>query len=141
MLKDFLKLLKNFTPLFGLLAVCSLLVLGAQTGTQHGVNVTWNAPSPVGGSGSINGYNIYRCVGTAAQCTLASGMWVKIDAALDVSTGYLDQSTLVSGQSYSYYSTTVDSNNNESAASNIATVVFTTITNPNPPGGCNAKPQ
>lgn len=125
-----------------ILLLCSLLIMG-QSGTPHGVNITWTAPAPpVGGSGQLAGYNIYRCSnGNTTPCTLSAGTWVKIDTSLDVTTGYLDQSTLNSGQAYSYAATSVDTNNNESAFSNIATVTFSTITNPNPPTGCNAKQQ
>jgi hypothetical protein len=54
---------------------------------------------------------------------------------------YLDQSALTSGSTYSYAQTTVDTNGNESAFSNIATVVYTPITNPNSGTGCAATNQ
>ena len=118
-----------------------IAILFGQTGTQHGVKITWTAPATIGGSGTIAGYNIYRCTGDATQCPVTSGVWTKIDTALDVTNGYLDQSTLISGSNYSYVSTTVDTNNNESSFSNVATIKFVTITNPNPPTGCNANQQ
>jgi hypothetical protein len=117
--------------------ICDVWAYG-QTGTPHGVNVTWTAPSPAGGSGTIAGYNVYRCPGT---CTAASTAWVKIDTSLDLTNGYLDQSTLVAGSTYSYASTAVDSTGNESAFSNVATITFVAVPNPGAPSGCNAKVQ
>jgi len=135
---------KLFTRSFALTLIVALFIVPAllsQTGTQHGVQVTWNAPSPVGGSGTIAGYNIYRCTGT---CTATSGTWSKIDTSLDISTGYLDPSSdLVANTAYPYAASTVDTHGNESGFSNVATVTTPAAfpTNPNPPGGCNSANQ
>jgi hypothetical protein len=125
------------------LSIASFFTLApalAQNGTLHGVNVTFSAPSPVGGSGVIAGYNIYQCLGT---CTITS-TWVKVDSTLDLTTAYLvPLSGLTLGATYSYAATTVDSNGNESVFSNIATVTLpaTAPTNPNAPSGTLAKVQ
>ncbi|MGH9452349.1 MAG: hypothetical protein ACRD2O_00085 [Terriglobia bacterium] len=114
-----------------------------QSGSPHGVEVVFTAPPSVGGSGTLAGYNIYRCAGT---CTAASS-WTLVTAALDLSTGYLDASSdaaLTPGSTYSYAATAVDSTGHESAFSNIAAVTIPAAgfpSNPNAPGGCNAKVQ
>src|SRR5277367_4383886 len=132
-------IMKNLLRLFVLLLVVAIPSF-AQTGTPHGVNVTFSAPSPVGGSGTIAGYNIYQCLGT---CTITS-TWAKVDATLDLTTGYLvPLAGLTLGATYSYAATTVDSTGNESGFSNIATVTLpaTAPTNPNAPTGTIAKVQ
>lgn len=131
-----------------MILLCALLIFGipqvapAQTGTPHGVFVTFVIPAaPVGGSGTIAGYNIFRCAGT---CSAASGIWVKLDGTLDLTNSYLDASSgLTPGQTYSYAATTVDTNANESVFSNVAIVVWpsTPPTNPAAPSGCNGKVQ
>ena len=114
----------------------------AQNGTPHGVNLAWNASTTntAGVTDSIAGYNIYRCPGT---CSASSANWAKIDTALDLTTGYLDQSTLTGGAAYSYAATAVDINGNESAFSAIVTVSLpsTPPANPTPPTGLAAKQQ
>jgi hypothetical protein len=114
----------------------------AQNGTPHGVNLAWNASTTNtnGATDTIVSYNIYRCPGT---CALASANWTKIDAMPDLTTGYLDQSTLTPGAAYSYAATAVDSNGNESAFGNIATVTLpsTPPANPTAPAGLAAKQQ
>jgi hypothetical protein len=131
--------MKNLFRLFVLLLAVSSPLL-AQNGTPHGVSVTFSAPSPIGGSGTIAGYNIYQCLGT---CT-ATSTWVKVDTSLDLTTAYLvPLNGLTLGATYSYAATTVDSNGNESVFSNIATVTLpaTAPTNPNAPTGAVAKVQ
>jgi hypothetical protein len=126
--------------------ICSIALLlilvcprvPAQSGTQHGVSVTFTAPTPVGGDGTLAGYNIYRCAGT---CIASNGTWAKIDASLDLTNGYLDQSALTTGSVYSYAVTAVDTNGNESSFSNVAVNTYQPVVNPNPPSGCNAKNQ
>ena len=126
------------------LAACAVILLLAcmtfgQSGTLHGVNVTWTAST---GSDTAVGYNVYRCVGT---CLATSGTWTKIDAVLDISTGYLDISTgLTAGTTYSYAATAVDANGNESAFSNVAVVPVPSAgfpPNPNAPSSCSGKVQ
>jgi hypothetical protein len=71
--------------------------------TPHTVDLTWNPSS------SAVGYNIYR--GSAS-----GGPYTMINPLLDVSTAYTDN-TVVSGQTYYYVATAVDSGSNESAYS------------------------
>lgn len=74
-------------------------------GTVHSVTLTWQAPSPVGGSGTISGYNVYRAT---------SGVnYTKINSALIAGLTTTD-AAVVSGTTYGYCATTVDSANNES---------------------------
>lgn len=114
-----------------LLALLGFLTIG-QTGTPHGVFLTWNA-SPTPG---VN-YNIYRA-GSAA------GPFAKINTAPISGTSYLDPAAgLSSTQTYVYFTTAVDpTTGNESVASNepvIASPQFPS--NPAPPSGCTAKVQ
>ena len=117
-------------------ALCALVTLAfaglgpgtfvaAQTppsGTPHSVTLTWTAPSPVGGSGTVAGYNVYKSVAGAAfakvNTTLISGL-TTTDTAV------------TAGQALSYCATTVDTNNEESVCS--IAVSATVPTNPNPP--------
>ena len=95
------------------------LSCGAPAGTTptppppatHTVSLTWAAPSPVGGSGSIQGYNVYRNSGTG---------FAKLNTSPVAATSYAD-ATVVSGNAYTYVVTTVDTSGTESAYSNHAT--------------------
>jgi hypothetical protein len=121
----------------GLLLLFLVLPAWPQTGTPHGINITFNAPSPVGGSGTVAGYFIYQCSGT---CTFTSS-WTQVNSVLDISTGYLVPFTgLTPSATYSYAATTVDSAGNQSVFSNIATITLpaTFPSNPGPPTGCAA---
>lgn len=124
------------------IALLAVLVLPsrAQNGTPHGIKVTWNAPSPVGGSGVIQGYTLFRCVGT---CTLTS-TWVAVGPILPATpTSYLDPASgLSNNTTYSYAVLTVDSAGSQSAFSNVAPIsVVTFPTNPGGPTGCSASVQ
>jgi hypothetical protein len=70
---------------------------------QHSVSLRWNASSS-----SVAGYNIYR--GTSP------GAYAKINSTLDTNTAYTD-STVVSGVTYYYVATAVNSSGQESAYS------------------------
>jgi hypothetical protein len=86
------------------------------TGTaqsQHTVDLTWNA------SAEAVGYNIYRS-------TVSGGPYAMINSGLDSTTAYTD-STVVSGTTYYYVATAVNSSSEESGYSNQATAVI-----PNP---------
>jgi hypothetical protein len=74
---------------------------------SHSVDLTWDA-----GDGNAVGYNVYR--GTSV-----SGPFTQINSALDSSTSYTD-STVVSGSTYYYVATEVNSQGQESAYSNVA---------------------
>lgn len=113
------------------LAIVSALWMGAcstlqaQTvpaGTAHSVTLNWIAPSPVGGSGIIAGYNVYKSVAGAA--------FVKINTAL-ISGLTATDASVSAGQSLSYCASTVDSKAQESACS--VAVAATVPQNPNPP--------
>jgi Abnormal spindle-like microcephaly-assoc'd, ASPM-SPD-2-Hydin/Protein of unknown function (DUF1573) len=86
------------------------------TGTPaptHTVNLSWTASA----SPNISGYNVYRAV-YVSSC----GGFSKINSALVTGTLYAD-SAVTDGTSYCYASTAVDSSNEESGYSNIASNV------------------
>jgi Abnormal spindle-like microcephaly-assoc'd, ASPM-SPD-2-Hydin len=84
-----------------------------QAAAQPTVELTWNT------SAGAVGYNIYR--GTAS-----GGPYTMINTSLDGTTSYSD-STVVSGQTYYYVTTAVNSESQQSGYSNQATAVI-----PNP---------
>jgi hypothetical protein len=75
------------------------------TGTVHSVVLTWQAPSPVGGSGTVAGYNVYRAT-TGVN-------YAKVNSALITGLTMTD-AAVVSGTTYGYCATTVDSVGSES---------------------------
>jgi fibronectin type 3 domain-containing protein len=86
------------------------------TGTaqvQHTVDLSWTA------SAGAVGYNIYRG-------TVSGGPYSMINSSADSNTTYTD-STVVSGQTYYYVTTAVNSDSQESGYSNQAPAVI-----PNP---------
>ena len=86
------------------------------TGTPappHTVDLSWSAST----SSNISGYNIYRAV-----YTTSCGTFFKINSALNSTTLYTD-ATVVNGTAYCYAATAVDSSNQESGYSNIASNV------------------
>ncbi len=83
------------------------------TQTQHTVDLSWTASS------DAVGYNIYRG-------TTSGGPYTIINSSLDSTTAYTD-STVVSGSTYYYVATAVNSSSQESGYSNQATAVI-----PNP---------
>ena len=105
------------------LASASAGAQAAPAGTAHSVTLTWQAPSPVGGSGTISGYNVYRSPASAAN-------YAKLNTALNAGLTYTDSSVLP-GTSYSYCVTTVDSLSAESVCSVPATA--NVPSNPNAP--------
>jgi hypothetical protein len=76
--------------------------------TPHRVDLSWNAST----SQNVIGYNVYRA-------STSGGPYAKINSVLDASTVYTDTS-VVSGNTYYYVTTAVDSNNQESIYSNQA---------------------
>jgi hypothetical protein len=78
--------------------------------TQHTVDLSWTA------SADAVGYNIYR------STTSGSG-YSMINSSLDSTTAYTD-STVVSGQTYYYVATAVNSESQESGYSNLAQAVI-----------------
>ena len=76
---------------------------GIGTATQYSVNLSWNPSS------DVMGYNVYRS-------TAANGKYSKINSSVNPNTAYTD-STVVSGQTYYYAATSVNSSGQESAPS------------------------
>jgi hypothetical protein len=76
---------------------------GVGTVTQYSVNLSWNASS------DVMGYNVYRS-------TAAKGTYSKINSSVNPNTAYTD-STVISGQTYYYAATSVNSSGQESALS------------------------
>lgn len=83
---------------------------GTGTSPQYSVNLSWNASNP-----PVAGYNVYRS-------TSLNGTYSKVNSALDPSTAYTD-ATVVSGQTYYYQATAVNSGGEESGPSVPATAV------------------
>jgi hypothetical protein len=121
------------------------VVVQAQQGTPHGITVAITPPSPIGGSGTIQGYYLFRCPGT---CTVSNATgWVAVGALIPAAsqtaaTSYLDPSAgLSTNTTWQYVAETVDSNGNFSAYSALTSAVVTTFpANPNSPS-CNSKVQ
>ncbi|MGA8620625.1 MAG: hypothetical protein WB660_19130 [Candidatus Sulfotelmatobacter sp.] len=86
---------------------------GTAAGSTHAVNLSWNAST----SPNISGYNVYR-----ASYSNACGSLSKINSVLNTSTLYTD-SAVTDGASYCYATTAVNSSNEESVYSNIASPV------------------
>ena len=82
------------------------------TPTQHTVDLAWTA------SAEAVGYNIYRS-------TASGGPYTMINSSLDSNTAYTD-GTVVSGTTYYYVATAVNSSSEESGYSNQATAVIPT---------------
>jgi fibronectin type 3 domain-containing protein len=110
---------------FACLALGNARAQGVPIGTAHSVTLTWVAPSPVGGSGTISGYNVYRSPSSVATYT-------KLNTALTAGLTYTD-SSVAAGTSYNYCVTTVDSLSEESVCSVPATA--NVPANPNAPSG------
>jgi hypothetical protein len=86
---------------------------GTGTAASNEINLNWSAPAD--SSDPAVGYNICRAVGTSPTC-------LKVNSTLDTATSYTD-TTVVSGTAYTYYVSSVDGMDNESAPSNPFTVV------------------
>jgi hypothetical protein len=78
---------------------------------QHWVDLTWNASTS-----TVAEYNVYRG-------TVSGGPYTKINSALVTALTYTD-SNVVSGATYFYVVTAVDSGGNESAFSNEALAII-----------------
>lgn len=108
---------------FAFLAVGTAGAQGVPSGTAHSVTLSWTAPSPVGGSGTVGGYNIYRAPASGTA-------YAKLNASANAALTYTDTS-VSAGTSYSYCVTTVDTLGEESACSAPATA--NVPANPNAP--------
>jgi fibronectin type 3 domain-containing protein len=105
------------------LALASAHAQGIPAGTTHSVTLAWQAPSPVGGSGTISGYNVYRAPSSTAT-------YSKLTSAPAAGLIFTD-SSVSAGASYNYCVTTVDSLGEESVCSAPATA--NVPSNPNAP--------
>jgi hypothetical protein len=76
---------------------------GIGTVLQYSVNLSWNS------STGVAGYNVYRS-------TTSNGTYSKINSAMEANTAYID-SSVVSGQTYYYEATAVNSSGQESSRS------------------------
>ena len=76
---------------------------GVGTATQYSVNLSWNPSS------DVMGYNVYRS-------TAANGKYSKINSSVNPNTAYTDN-TVVSGQTYYYAATSLNSSGQESSLS------------------------
>lgn len=85
------------------------------SGVTQLVQLTWDAPADPGSAG-IAGYRIYRAVNGTTQYQL-------LNASLTAATAFAD-SSVITGQTYDYYVTTVDNTGAESTPSNTATVAI-----------------
>ena len=83
------------------------------TGSPHQVDLSWAAPSS--SSDPIAGYNVYRAAGSSA--------YQMVNSSLISPTTYAD-STVTSGQTYSYMVKSVGSSGTESSPSNTTTVTI-----------------
>jgi hypothetical protein len=81
----------------------ALPLLGTGVAAQYSVNLFWNSSS------GVTGYNIYRS-------TAANGTYSKLNSAPNANTAYTD-GTVVSGQTYYYSATAVNSSGQESTRS------------------------
>jgi Abnormal spindle-like microcephaly-assoc'd, ASPM-SPD-2-Hydin len=81
---------------------------GTGTAVQHGVDLSWDAPSS--SSDPVAGYNIYRS-------TDGGGSFTKLNASPDGQVDY-DDNAVQSGTTYVYEVKSVDSSGVESSASN-----------------------
>ena len=109
--------------------------------TPHGVLVKITPPNPIGGSGTIQGYYLFRCAG--AGCTNYVSVGALIPATSQTAaTNYLDPASgLSASTTYEYVAETVDSNGNYSGYSPQATAVVGSFpTNPGAPS-CSASVQ
>src|SRR5271165_5112845 len=113
----------------GLFVACRAGAQGLPGGTAHTVTLAWTAPSPVGGSGTVGGYNVYRAPANTGA-TGGTATYAKVNTALATGLTYTDTS-VAEGSSYSYCVTTVDSLGEESACS--AASAATVPSNPNAP--------
>jgi fibronectin type 3 domain-containing protein len=108
---------------FALLVCGDARAQGIPPGTAHSVTVSWQAPSPVGGSGTVSGYNIYRSPSSATN-------YAKVNTSITAGLTFTD-SSVSAGATYTYCVTTVDTLGEESACSSPATA--NVPSNPNAP--------
>jgi Abnormal spindle-like microcephaly-assoc'd, ASPM-SPD-2-Hydin/Transmembrane protein 131-like N-terminal/Immunoglobulin I-set domain len=89
----------------------TISVSGTGLAVTHSAVLSWTASTS-----TVVGYNVYRG-------SVSGGPYTKLTSSLDASTTFTDSSVL-SGQTYFYVVTAVDSNNLESVDSNEATALI-----------------
>ena len=90
----------------------------------HGITMSWCAPAVIGGVGTLQGFNVYRCLGTCS----AAGPWTKLNATPVLGSTYIDLGGgLTPGNTYSYK---VHASDSASVESNGSSNIFTTTYNP-----------
>jgi Abnormal spindle-like microcephaly-assoc'd, ASPM-SPD-2-Hydin len=90
-----------------------VVLSGTGTAVAHEVDLSWSAPTS--SPDPVAGYNVYRSTGT--------GSFVLINSSPDSAAVYVDN-TVVSGASYTYQITSVDSSGVESVPSNQVAVTI-----------------
>lgn len=113
-----------------LLAVLILaLPLRAQSGSGYQVNLTWTAPTE--SADPIVGYDVYRAASGSSSYTQLN------TAPVPAATGaapFVDANVAL-GMTYTYYVTSVDGSGNQSAPSNLFSVMIPTAASAlKPPG-------
>jgi fibronectin type 3 domain-containing protein len=89
----------------------TISVSGTGLVAAHSATLTWSASTSI-----VVGYNVYRG-------STSGGPYTRLNSSLDAGTTFTDSSVL-SGQTYYYVVTAVDSNDVESADSNEVTAVI-----------------
>ena len=95
-------------------SITQVLTGSGSAASSHTVSLSWNAST----SSGISGYNVYRALYTNSAC----GGFSKINSLLETMTLYTDN-LVADGQSYCYATTAVNTSNQESGYSNIASNV------------------
>jgi len=89
----------------------TIALSGTGVTPTYSATLNWNANTP-----AVAGYNVYRS-------TVSGGPYTRINSSLNTNLTYTDKS-VVSGQTYYYVLTAVDSSNRESGYSNQGTAVI-----------------
>jgi fibronectin type 3 domain-containing protein len=92
----------------------TITLSGTCTAAFYTVNLSWNAPST--STDPVAGYNIYRTLSDSSK-------YVLLNSSIDTDTSYAD-STVMSGNTYGYITTTLDASGVESSPSNVFTVTI-----------------
>lgn len=119
-----MKFLASVLLLFAVLLAVPAVHAQTPTGTPPSTLASIVPASPLGGSGVLQGFNLYRAPGGTVA-------YVKMNAVvIPGATPTFTDSTVVAGTSYTYCATELDSNSKESPCSASVTVTPTGV---NPP--------